>query len=460
MKELFNNGISEVIYGNDLDVYTTNLSKFDRMMKESMEAQREQYKNTPMPVTSIPEPVADLKAKIDALQEEAKKQAHMIKQFRKAEVISAQKSKDVRIRSGMSKDKANHEFQLAVRSADNTARTKLAENKKMYANKIKQTLKSGLQENLDYLKQVKAEIQLRIQNVEAKVANTNDLMSSRKLSESAAQKMIEGYNKQIAQLINQMNQLTKRGQMSTIDIYLKLGVISSSTASRLRDQKNQQFQDEAKKLSSMKLTPKFTYDPIDSETGRRISKSDLDRHFVYLMRLGNKAEAHKVKKIMKNMRMPGATKTIEIEIKMIPKARKMNMLAGERVYSVTESERIPKNQHSLEIPTRSIAGEDQPSQRSFVPVKKPVTKSIKALHQVVESLRSDFATLYNQAKDAGKGDDIRLNLAIGNIRDLTNEVNQAKQTGKNADEIQNKLQMLREEYLKAMKDMKSLVRRS
>ena len=186
-KELFNNGISEVIYGNDLDVYTTNLSKFDRMMKRSMAAQREDLKNVAMPVTSLPEPVADLQVKINALRKEANTKAAAIKKVRDAEVSNAKRSMAVRIRAGMSSDRANQELGLAVRSANARASESLKANKSMFKAKIKQTLRSGLQENLDYLKQVKAQIQLKVQEVERKIANTNDLMNSGKLPQASAE---------------------------------------------------------------------------------------------------------------------------------------------------------------------------------------------------------------------------------------------------------------------------------
>jgi hypothetical protein len=257
-----------------------------------------------------------------------------------------------------------------------------------------------------------------------------------------------------------MNALTKRGQFALINIHRKLGMISASTAEKLKDQKNEEFKKQAKKLADMKLSPSYTYDPIDAETGRRISVKDLERHVFYLTKTNNKNEANRIKKIMGNMRMPGASKTIELEIKMIPKARTLNMLAGERVYSVTESERIPQNQHSLEIPSRSIAGEDQPNQKLLTPIKKPVTQSLRALSRGVSALQQQWKGLYDQAVAEGKGMDIRLNMTIGSIRDLTNEINEADKTGKNPGEIENKLQMLKEEYLKSMKDLSRLVRRS
>ena len=459
MKELFNNGISEVIYGNDLDVYTTNLSKFDRMMKRSMAAQRESLKNVAMPVTSNPEPTADLKVKVNALKKEAQAKAKAIKQMRRAEIANAKRARDVRTSAGMSADRASHEFNLAVKGADDRARTALAENRSMFKAKIQQTLRSGLQENLDYLKQVKAQIQLKVQEVERKIANTNDLMNSGKMSPASAEGIVRGYRKQITQLIKQMNSLTKRGQMATIDIHQKLGMISPDAAERLRDQKMKAFEQQAKHLTDLATVPGYTYDPIDAETGRKISKSDLERHITYLSKAGGTADVARITKIIKNMRMPGATKVVEVQIKMIPKARTLNQLAGDRVFSTTESQRITKNQHSLEIPSRAIAGEDQPNAKTFTPMKKPVTQSIRDLTRGVNALQIEWSNLYKEAVKAGKSTDIRLNMTIGSIKDLTNEVKESSQTGKNEEEVQNKLQMLKEEYLKAIKDLRRLTRR-
>lgn len=454
----FNDGLSEVIGGNgELKTFTKNLPKSDRLTA-LFKAEREMLNDTPIPVTSTPAPAIALSQKVAALKANTNATLKALKMEYLAEVANAKMARDTRVKAGMDPARANAEFKLASETALANARAKAAQIKTNALAQKKDLTRQIMESSMEYVRDLKTKYQLAIQNKEKAIVETLDLYKSGKISKESADAVIASKQKEIAAYAKEMKALLYKGQISAIDTSVKLGMMSSFAAEQLKKDKVDQWKEMVAKMPKNINLPEVSYNVIDKETGREVSRGDLERHLQFMrQKNASPEELNKLKTVLDNLRRPGSMKRITIKMTMNPNARKLNIPGGERVYSVTESKRIDVHSDSVPIPVNSIAGDEPSTSYANIQPEQITNNALLSLSSVVKNLSNDFKALYQQATTLGKAQDVRVLMLVDSISGLQSEISNGAQTGRDKEDIYGLMERLKDTYKSAIVELKKVL---
>lgn len=447
-----NDGIGQI--SDNVPVFKTNISPFDRAMLSKMRREGEILYKYPVPASSFPQQTKMVPAG-ERMKAANRKQKSVIvalkKQFRN-QVNQAKNEAKNKIEAGMDPGQVKAELRTKLSYAHADASQKVGVAKRTMRALKSDIRKAVVQSSMAMAQKLRDLKRKEIQNLELRKRQVQELINSGKMEHDSGAVILNDINKKIAMKMRQIENTKALHQIKMIKALQKMGKISPSTAHKLIIMKKKVMAPKKK----IKKGPVPSFKPVDAETGRVVSPQDLDKQIEYRLKHGRRAT--KLRYIRKNLGRPNAKNTKTVKIKLVPEARMSRPPTGEGIFVTPEGQRIPMKSTGLLVPDRPIPAEEIPSGK-FITRGKAMNKSeINRMAQKSKLLRKRWRILYNALEKKGLTKGVEFTMKTGNLMHLINEIREGRRTGQSLGDLKQKFEMLNTMYQNQINEMATLVK--
>jgi hypothetical protein len=430
--------------GQDIIIYPTNVSNWDRNMKNKMQRDGSRYYTYTVPSSTLPRGhKASMRARIDSARSQYSAAKDNVHRDLKLRIANIKAEYYAQVKGGRNQEIAREEMRNKVHQVREEAKLQADEAKRSaqaVAADIKKTLLRGTSEMARNARNME---RMNVRELEHKIHQTQELVASRKLSENAGKAIVSDAKRQMADKLKDMKESDINSQIHMIQEYQKIGQISPKTAKILIAR--QIWRRNARPATKKGWESGVSYIPVDKETGRPVSPQDLDLQIAYRKKMG--INAGRLQHIRKSMARPNHSNPVKVRICLIPEARFARPPTGEGIYSTqTTGPRIQVVTTKVDAPIRAVAPEAIPS-AEFQGRQQMIDKQQVAMLQAASNqLGTIYNSLYARARALGITDNAVMQLKTQKIAELKGQIRNGKNTGSSLADLQERFQQLNALY--------------
>jgi len=426
MPTFSDNGVQTHI-GEDVNVFRTNISTFDREMLKSMQKARNKYYRYPIPSGHTPAKQSGISpiAKYNLIKKRhglAMGALNRKLQVEKAKAFNEFKRK---VKSGENASDARAEYEDRVASIRSDLNTKAGFMKRAVSAIKKDITKTVANASLAYARSLKSRKEQDLRALEQRIRETKELISSGKVSAASGEVILKDLQNQMQKKLSEIKDIDYSSKMKAITTMKKMGKISPAVAAALIKKKKMQLKRSRRPRKTLKR-PNFGIIAIDAATGRIVAPNILKEQFVQHKKNGNKQMMQRIAHVLRHPVIPGQKVIHRVSIEL---DRTIPVKTGsETVYTTKDSQVIATRGSKLAAPNRPIPADDVPASR-FLTREQPLDMSeVVKLNSQAKGLLAQFGSLYRRLKQSGSGKSVQFVMKVGELNTLKNEIKQSERT--------------------------------